>query len=557
MDNSFIYRNDRPWPNPRLKRAAIVGHTTDTSARIWFRTSSPGQYTLLLYPSQPEEIDVVFDGFKAVPYTALNDLPAYVRRIQILIENYDHDSTYVTDIEDLNPLTEYLFALHGEEDNKLRILLGQDRPYSFRTLPATQTSHSFAFYSCHLPYKHSIFGGTNVVNMEMWNILNSVAKRHYKDDFRLIIGGGDQVYTDGVKTLDIWKYLNKKMCKVDTELHPSADEMISWYRDIYRGYWGFPAVKEAFSSYPNYMIWDDHELKDGWGSDILSGSGKDDLDEIFPKRKQKKLSRHDCLELLSRMGSAAKRVYEEYQHSHNPDTPTDIYDFSISNDSYSIYFLDGRGYRDVNRRSRRVLGQSQLNRFIGWLDALDPAKTRYLFVVSAVPILHMTPVLVNADDNLAADLANLQDDLRDAWEHKLHDSERKALVNALFKAENRGIRVSVMSGDVHTSAVFRLTEKASGAVIYQLTSSAITYSKPRLLSWLLGNTVLDEGESSDGYSFERLALYTESNFSVVNIDTVSDSVFFQLYGQQSVAHPENEDEDRPMTHSIAKIKLYF
>jgi len=44
MEHSFVYKNDRPWPNPRLKRAAIVGHTTADSTRLWFRTAAPGDY---------------------------------------------------------------------------------------------------------------------------------------------------------------------------------------------------------------------------------------------------------------------------------------------------------------------------------------------------------------------------------------------------------------------------------------------------------------------------------------------------------------------------------
>ena len=265
----------------------------------------------------------------------------------------------------------------------------------------------------------------------------------------------------------------------------------------------------------------------------------------------------DCIQLLNRMKQAATQVYEEYQHNHNPGTPTGQYDYSVSLNGTAIYFLDGRGYRDVNRRSNRILGQTQLKRFNAWLKALDPAQTQFLFVVSAVPVLHMKPIFVNADSTTLADLGDLQDDLRDAWEHKLHDVERKALLKALFSAAQRGIRVCILSGDVHVSAAFRMIEETSGATMYQLTSSAITYNKPRLLGWLLGNTVPDDGKSNDGYRFERLALYTDSNFSLIRVDPDNDRVVFQLYGQQQVSHPEGAEEDKPMTHSIAKLELYF
>ena len=32
--DSFVFKTDRPWPNPPLTIAAIVGHSTPTSARL-------------------------------------------------------------------------------------------------------------------------------------------------------------------------------------------------------------------------------------------------------------------------------------------------------------------------------------------------------------------------------------------------------------------------------------------------------------------------------------------------------------------------------------------
>jgi hypothetical protein len=75
------------------------------------------------------------------------------------------------------------------------------------------------------------------------------------------------------------------------------------------------------------------------------------------------------------------------------------------------------------------------------------------------------------------EMVNLENDLRDAWEHKLHNSERKVLVKALFKLVRSGTKVSILSGDVHTSSVFRMKDD-KGSLIYQLTSSAITYNLP-------------------------------------------------------------------------------
>jgi alkaline phosphatase D len=561
MENSFIFKNDRPWPNSRLKRTAIVGHTTHDSVRLWFRTASPGDYTLLLYPNPPakREEDAIFAGFRQVPYRELDRLPVQVKKIPFTVADYSTDTTYVLDIDGLTELTEYTYALCGEENGNFRVLMGQDYRYTFRTMPIADRCLSFGFYSCHMPYTQSIFGNTDIVNMEMWECLNQVLERHHEENLRFLIAGGDQIYVDGVDSLDIWKYLNKVMRKERGKIYPSLEEMVSWYRDIYRGYWGFPSVRRIFARFPTYMIWDDHELGDGWGSFKLDPSSRnDELDEIFPMRKKRKLRRRDCFELLERMREAAVQVYTEYQHSHNPPTPAaDQFDYAINQGSVALYFLDTRGHRDINRNKNRILGKEQLTRFCLWLKNLDPLQTRYLFLVSSVPLMHMRSIVVNADENAVADWADLQDDLRDAWEHELHDGERKLLVKALFDAAQRGIKISILSGDVHTSAVFRMEHKQSGAVIYQLTSSAITYNKPRLLGWILGKTVPDKGSSRDGYEFERLALYTESNFAMLRIDPTADEVIFQLYGKQKVEHPDGTEEDRPVTHSLMKQKLQF
>ncbi len=560
MSLSLVFKDIRPWPNQLLERASIVGHTTTETCRIWVRVADLGDFTLLVYPSGKDPDKTIFNGFRTVPYTQMDSLPAWVQRYPFSVYDEDHDTTYVIEVTGLRPDTEYRYAVFAAHQDRGRIIIGRDYDYRFRTLPRDVDAFSFAFYSCHMPYKASLFGKTKVVNEHMWDCLNDVLERHYERDLRFVIAGGDQVYSDGVKTLDIWKYLNKTMKKEGGELLPSREDMVSWYRDIYHGYWGFPGVRRAFAGYPTYMIWDDHEIGDGWGSFLLGGK-KDELDERFPERRKKRLRRKDCLELRDRMRSAAVQVYREYQHSHNPDSPesgrSEAFDYHFTAQGAAFYILDGRGHRDVNRRSRRVLGAAQFNRFKAWLEVLDPVQTPFLFLVSAVPVLHMLPVLVNQDDSVLADLANLQDDLRDAWEHEKHDSERKALIRALFAVADRGIRICILSGDVHTSAAFRMIDKSSGATMYQLTSSAITYNKPRALGWLLGNTVAENGDSPDGYSFERLALYTDSNFSLIQVDPEKEMVTFRLYGQQKVSDPNEQEQDRPVTHSLASIECWF
>lgn len=561
MTNSFIFKTERPWPNARLREGVIVGHTTATSAKIWVRTGQPGDFTLLLYPTGMDGADSFRQQLRRIPFDNEANFPAEVMQQQFAIADFSHDTTFVQTISNLRPFTDYSYALYGTDVmGNQRILLGQDvgkdkLAYSFRTLSdETMKPISFGFYSCHMPYSESIFGRLQIDNMDMWDSFAVTLRRHReKNQLAFLIGGGDQVYVDGVDSLSIWNYLNSCL-KKNPGVIPDKEAMLSWYRDIYRGYWGFPQIKEIFSQCPTYMIWDDHEFGDGWGSYLFNADSKtDEMDEIFPDWKNKGLTYQDCVALRQSMGECAKQAYQEYQHSHNPDG--ELFDYSLFANGTALYFLDGRGYRDINQSAYRILGKQQLDRFGAWLAELDAEVTPFVFVVSAVPLMHLCSAMVNAD-NFAVDMANLEDDLRDAWEHHLHDVERKELVRLLFDAASRGLKISILSGDVHVSAAFRMTDD-NGNIIYQLTSSAITYNVSRALGWALGLGVEDNGTSSDGYSFKRLALYADRNYAMLCVDPVAGKADFQLHGPQSISHPNNEQGDLPITHSMVKIELSF
>jgi alkaline phosphatase D len=343
--------------------------------------------------------------------------------------------------------------------------------------------------------------------------------------------------------------------------------MVSWYRDIYRGYWGFEAIQKIFSDFPVYMIWDDHELGDGCGSYYLNTENKKELKALLPSiGKDGKPTYEEGLELYNRMVNAAKQVYHEYQHSHNPATSNGQYDYGFYLNDCAFYFLDGRGYRNIERSSYRILGEEQFNRFKEWLECDETKSRKFLFVTVAVPIFHVRSIVANG---IITDVIphGLSDDLRDSWEHDLHDEERKKVTNLLFEAAGRGQKVCILSGDVHIAAVFKL--RNNGNVIYQLTSSAITYNIPRLSAWAFASfgALPEDGTTSDGYSFQRKALYTDSNFSIIKVDPISDKVVFQLYGKQTIQPPQKTLTDKnrpfakdvamPLTHSMARIDLDF
>lgn len=565
-DASFVHKNDRPWPNRRLKRAAIVGHTTESSSRVWFRTGQPGDFSMLHFAESDGNAAGWFKENKhSIPFS-LDKMPKGIRHHKFSVD-WKTDTTAVVDVDNLPAGEVRHYALYSHGDG--RIVLGHDKTHAFKTPSDDGGDFRFGLLSCHMPYSVGRFSqDTEVANMDMWHLMASAIKaKGAKSRPDFLIAGGDQCYTDGVKTLNIWTHLQKVMRKDgDGNLLPDVDTMKSWYRDIYRGYWGFAPVRHLFSSIPTYMIWDDHELADGWGSHYFDGNtdGRDDeMNEILPDLEKRELSREDGMELLRRMGEAGKAVYYEYEHQHNPPTPDRQYDYAFDHKSCAFYVLDGRGYRDVNRAENRILGAEQMARFEEYVNGLNEGKTKFLFVVSAVPVMHWKPSVVNKEDSFFADIADLQDDLRDSWEWEKHDKERGRLMDILFGAADKGIRVAILSGDVHLSAAFAI--RKDGKTIYQLTSSAITYNVGRMSGWAAGFGIPDEGETDDGYCFEREALYAEPSYAVIRVLPQEKRAVFQIYGRQSVRPPENlkqgkkqpeEKAEKPLYHSIAKIPLW-
>lgn len=557
--DSFIFKTDRPWPNARLKVAAIIGHATETSARVWLRTGRPGEFSLLVY-LRDEALAAGESALRAslgaapLPLEDITTPLPGMRREDFGIDDYAADTTHVVDLDGLDPDTRYGYALYARD--RERVMLGHNRLRRFRTPPAESEKRAFQFalFSCHMPYAvHGLFQKrTEVSDVDMWDFLGATLRRH-EDKVDLVIAGGDQCYSDGVKTLDIWQHLNRAMRRENEQLLPDEEAMRSWYRDVYRGYWGFQGVQQVFDGFPTYMIWDDHEIGDGWGSHyFLGGDTPDGLHRILPDLEERGLTYDEGLELVDRMYRAARHTYVEYQHSHNPPTEGESLDYGFRRGGCAFYVLDGRGQRDIARESYRILGREQFDRFAEWVDALTPQETPFMFVVSAVPVTHTRAALVQADDKLGS----LGDDLRDSWEHELHTTEREALMTVLFQAAAKGIGVSVLSGDVHVSAVFVLRDDEDNR-IYQLTSSAITYNLSLPQSWILRAGAADSGTTDEGYRFERLALYTQSSYALIDVDPGNGEAWFKLYGEQKLDTPSDSPGDAvALSHSLAKIRLF-
>jgi len=525
LDLKFYKKTERPWVNHRLTNAAIVGHTTPSSTRLWVRAweedknkdgasdSGEGVYWLMV---TEHEIDgtgrpeILQRGGQ--PRVFIDGQEVATKALKPISLKFETDLTGVVDIEDLDPGRRYYYALFAGFKRSQRWEVGSQSPLSFRTLSRDPDRVSFGVFSCHQPFKKG-----NLVRSEMWSgffeALTATGASY-------VIGTGDQVYVDGVGEADIWKWLRKH--KDDKRLKKKTyrkECMDSWYRDVYRGFWGDNNLRNVFAAFPTYMIWDDHEIMDGWGA-LTKKEARAQLN----KHAGKKSAYYDGL--MKSMFKAAQRIYMEYQHGHNPPTPEKQWDYAFSAGLVATYVLDGRGHRDFGegKPGERVHGGRQLARFLAWLESPVARSAAAVFVVCAVPLIHHRSWIVNRFDR-----GGLKDDLRDQWEHSSNRRERRVILDAVGRFSNRaGTPVVFLSGDVHMSAAFRLTQKgAPKARVYQLTSSGITYSGSARVPSIpfFGNRLGDYAVPNHGYvartgktwSFEGIQEVIEKqNFALVH-----------------------------------------
>ncbi len=527
----FYDKPHRPWPNPRLTNAAIVGETTTTSSKLWIRAYSKGTYCVVLSKkpiTQLADAEPVVKGGKDLVLQTVESgqkVSTPLCACKKLKLTFSTDLTGTVIFEGLQPGTTYYYACFGIKEQKSPWEFS-GKAYRFRTQKQSPDSLIFGFYSCHMPYP----SGGGVRNISQWKRMETVLDE-FNADFA--IGCGDQVYSDGNKHVSIWAFLKKmksKMLKLDQDERIRV--MVSWYRDIYRGYWGHKEVQAFFAKIPQYMIWDDHEIMDGWGSYTDKELAKElntwwEWDNPDANR-----------ELAFSMREAAEIVYNEYQHSHNPKTPKSQYDYGYIVGNCAFYIMDLRGHRDYNRKSaNKILGKAQLERIKLWLASPKVVEAKVVYIASPVPVVHHRNFIVNHAD---IGFFGISDDVRDQWEHKSNWAERDKLLIAVFEhATKHKKSVLFLSGDVHVGAAFSLSnDKFPEAKVFQLTSSAVTYANYhgsilRLIVKEKGTLGHNNSSRHGVTSFINLCVFEENNFAVVRTTGLSSeepSISFDLFG---------------------------
>jgi len=291
----------------------------------------------------------------------------------------------------------------------------------------------------------------------------------------------------------LWKRLGKLVAdgEVDLLVHAGDqiygdDEPAGWspaegrtaaYRRHYVETWSHPDVAPVLATCPSVMMWDDHEIYDGWGSN--------DNDVTVAARARY---------------AAAEQAYKEFQDPLNPpDRLAPGLGWIAKYGDLAILAVDGRSQRRWSTGT--ILGKAQLDDLELKLSDLGKLGLKHLLVVVGTPVVHV-PLI--AAEKLAAVLSpSSLDDIRDGWTASNNRTEcRRFLMTLLnFAGFSPKTQVTIVAGDVHVGTLAQIDTRLGFGLnkqqrprLYQVTSSGISRPAPTGVAAFMLSLITNGGE---------------------------------------------------------------
>jgi PhoD-like phosphatase len=332
----------------RLRLGPIVGHTDHQSTRIWIRVQDdPSSYHLRV------------QGRGLFPF--------------ISTENVFEFGTALAIADGLRPDRRYRYQVL----RRGRVIANAGGTCRTMPGPGSMAEIMFVAISCN---HHGEEGA--------WQQLADFVEQN---EPRFLLMMGDNVYVD--KEPNVWK----------EQLNAGSAVRRKHLADQYQKNWSREPLRTILANIPTYMVWDDHDVRDGWGS---FAPDSPTLAEKYPRGKP-------ICEKYNAYFEDTRDVYWHFQMCHNPPHSEHILTPPATPDPYlvaappvpgerkampflfqcgrtAIVVLDSRGDRDLWRTEHPVLGDTQWKFIEGAFGKLD-VMFDALIVVTPVPIVGMDP----------------------------------------------------------------------------------------------------------------------------------------------------------------------
>jgi len=350
------------------------------------------------------------------------------------------------------------------QDSVIEYSLGDIGPCQI-IVPAAGAAPRMAYASCN--------GFSNPRDMKRIKNKNALwsdlLKVHSGTPFHLLLLGGDQVYSDAlweqVPPIKRWAELRRKR-RLDAPFDAGMREAVDkFFFDLYWSRWSQREPQQAFASIPTLMMWDDHDIFDGWGSYPDNELKCDVFREIFG------IARAYFRMFQLQLGEG------ETLASAIPGQAHFTYGHHLG--SLTIVALDMRS----ERTETQVMSKSSWDAAYAWMEALP--EHAHLLVMTSIPVVHPDFSVLERLLGRLPGRQELEDDLKDHWNSRTHKEERLRFIHRLLAlSAAKRCRVTLLSGDVHVAAVGIIDSRRSqgsdryAQVINQLTSSGIVHPPP-------------------------------------------------------------------------------
>jgi PhoD related phosphatase len=405
-------------------------------------------------------------------------------------------------------------------------------------LPAKNTMPRMTYSSC------NGFSNANIANKwkekknTMWQKLNSLHQQP-NQAFELILMGGDQIYADALlsvkESFRLWTEKSQKEQIKATFTQTMDDQAKQFYLDWYIKSWSDPLFNNILSTVPYIMMWDDHDIIDGWGSYPPEVQNSPVHQGLY-----KHAEFYFCLFQQHRLPQQALNQTLKLPNKNK----SEFYTFGEA----ALLALDLRS----ERHHKQIISQETWKILFTYVEAqLKAAPVKHLLIMSSLPVAH-------PDFNLLENLLGIipfrqetEDDLRDHWSSREHQDERKYLVHQLLMwAAHYHCRITILSGDVHIAANGLIQSKRNNNAsinacsINQITSSGIVHPPPSaMILFTLNNLMQQKWDIDRDITVEMLNMPNIKNPFVAsrNFVTIQSDQNDVQKGMEVFWHVEGED----------------
>lgn len=525
----------------------IVGHTDAQSSRIWIRVDD-----------DPAAYAVRISGTGIFPFLST--------------ESEVELGTAVAIVDGLRADWPYIYhVLRGD-----RWVPGSHGV--FRTMPRDEDPRGISFATISCNSNTELGSWPDLRSYVFTGVPPSGGRSLRAERPRFLLMVGDQVYIDNkIESRGFGENVWEDYFYQSPVQRRAA--IARWYQDN----WGRRELRDVMANIPTYMMWDDHDIRDGWGA---LAHDSPTIAARYPENAHLHTTYREIFEDF-------RTVFWHFQRSHGPapgsiPAPGERRTFPalFRVGRVLILMIDSRGDRDLFRdeAAKPALGQDQWN-FINAVLENVPPSVDHLILTTAAPIAHYSKYgiaqhhvagypayttydirafrggrYIGGDGELWGDgliprnlrmpikaVRGIVTNVRDQWPHHYTRQEQEELIRAASRAQfvnrtNGQPRSLVfVAGDVHLGGDYRIT-------VRQPTDSRSKSACQCFFSSGIGKKIADDNLERPGTVISvQHRFRTKRKFSVAKgiKSKVKSTEWRMNFGIIQVDHISNLEKDKP------------